>query len=112
MLPGGIMFSIFGFVGQHVYNIAFDKSAAAPDSTENAGKEMNVFERFAQRKWSPFSILTDEEYVTMLDEKLLRVNAELAVVDDRIAELKIMEKESAAVETERKAKEQLDDKAV
>ena len=42
------MFSIFGFVGQHVYNIAFDKSAAAPDSTENAGKEMNVFERFTE----------------------------------------------------------------
>lgn len=39
-------------------------------------------------KWSPLKKLTDEEYVDMMGEKILRVEADIALIDDRIAQLK------------------------
>lgn len=39
-------------------------------------------------KYSPLTFLSDKEYETILEEKLLRVEAEIAVVDDNIKELR------------------------
>jgi len=98
------MFSIFGFVGQHIYNLAFDQSVPL-DASKDQTKE-NLFQRFAKRKWSPFSVLTDEQYGDMLKEKLLRLEADISLMDDKIAHLKVSEKNWLAAETEKKAKAQ------
>ena len=40
-------------------------------------------------KWSPMKVLSDEEYERMLQEKLLRVEAEIAVLDEKIERAKL-----------------------
>lgn len=44
--------------------------------------------------------LTDQEYENILQEKLLRLDAEIAIIDDNVAELK------AQMEEQRKAKKE------
>jgi hypothetical protein len=44
-------------------------------------------QRMAESKWIPLRTLSDEEYRGMLGEKLLSVEAEIALLDDKIAEL-------------------------
>lgn len=39
-------------------------------------------------KWSPLKKLTDQEYIDMMEEKILRVEADIALIDERITELK------------------------
>jgi hypothetical protein len=39
-------------------------------------------------RWSPVKVLSDDEYEGMLQEKLLRLKAEIALVDENIVELK------------------------
>jgi hypothetical protein len=41
-------------------------------------------------------VLTDTEYENMLQEKLLRVNAEIALIDENIEALRAQEREMAA----------------
>ena len=41
-----------------------------------------------ESKYSPVTFLSDKEYETILEEKLLRVEAEIAVVDDNIQDLR------------------------
>lgn len=71
-----ILFSLFGGLGQFAVN----KVNWAPSSEPSKG--------FLQSKWSPVTFMTDEEYETILQEKLLRVEAEMAVIDDNIKELR------------------------
>jgi hypothetical protein len=46
-----------------------------------------LVQRLAESKWIPLRTLSDEEYRGMLGEKLLSVEAEIALLDDKIAEL-------------------------
>ena len=39
-------------------------------------------------RWSPVKVLSDDEYAIMLEEKLLRVKAEIALVEENITALK------------------------
>ncbi|KAF4582839.1 beta-ketoacyl synthase [Ophiocordyceps camponoti-floridani] len=41
-----------------------------------------------ESKWLPFRKVTDEEYMERLGEKILRVEADIAICDERIARLK------------------------
>ena len=50
-------------------------------------------------KWSPLKTLSDEEYGDMLREKLLRVEAEIALVDEEVGRLRA---EDERVETRSK----------
>lgn len=52
-------------------------------------------ESWFRSKWSPLKKLTDEEYVDMMSEKILRVEADIALIDDRIAELRAAEQDQA-----------------
>lgn len=88
------MFTIFGFVGQALYN-TYDKTLQ-PVSADRGPAGKNFLQRLADKKWTPFTVLTDAEYEDMLKEKLLRLEAELAVVDDRIAELRVKDAQMAA----------------
>jgi hypothetical protein len=69
-------------------------------TTVGAGGQM-IANRMATRKpkvhdekesfWSrlsPLKKLTDQEYRDMMSEKMLRIDADIALIDDRIAELK------------------------
>jgi hypothetical protein len=78
------MGSAFGFTGQGVYNILDQKHTAAVTTPV---PRKTLWERITMSNWSPITKLSDEEYTTLLSEKLLRVEAEIAMLDDEIAEL-------------------------
>ena len=82
------MFSVFGAVGQALYNRA-DAQKFGPNAV---GKEDHLKkESWLNSKWSPVKVLSDEEYETMLQQRLLRANAEIALIDESIAALKAKE---------------------
>lgn len=97
------MFTLFGWAGQHGYNFLDARnSAEIRDKIENRGPKANLMQRLAGSKWSPMTPLSDEEYENMLQEKLLQVEAEIAIIDDRIAGYRRKAKE---METQQKLKD-------
>ncbi|KAL8643620.1 MAG: hypothetical protein Q9210_007614 [Variospora velana] len=104
IIPGIIMFSLFGFTGQRVYN-AFDAppssnpslpipttitpSAASRPSTNDTANQP-LWKRILNSKYSPMKVLSDEQYGDLLREKLVRVDAEIAIVDEEIGKVKAM----------------------
>ncbi|GAB7339118.1 hypothetical protein MBLNU457_5792t1 [Dothideomycetes sp. NU457] len=80
VLPGGVMFALFGAGGQYVLNALEERPT---DATGD-----NVLKKFARSKWTPVAVLSDGEYAEMLREKLLKVDVEVALIDDRIGELR------------------------
>jgi hypothetical protein len=55
---------------------------------ENAHKTSKpLMQRMADSKWIPLRSLSDQEYRGMLSEKLLSVEAEIALLDEKIQEL-------------------------
>ncbi|KAF2252179.1 hypothetical protein BU26DRAFT_516867 [Trematosphaeria pertusa] len=94
VIPGTIMFTLFGWGGQHAYNY-LDKRNSDVIRKEQEMREqgevkeqLNWLQRVAKSKWSPMSILTDEEYERMMNEKLLAVEAEIALIDEKIEGLR------------------------
>lgn len=81
ILPGAIMFALCGAAGQAIYN----RADARPTASESDGKQQkSLQDSWLNSKWSPMKVLTDAEYENMLQEKLLRVNADIALLDERI----------------------------
>lgn len=82
------MFSLFGATGQYLYNTADARKSAVAEKPEGAKNS------WLDSKWSPMKVLTNEEYEDMLREKLLRVNAEIALVDENIEALRALGKKA------------------
>ncbi|KAG9516597.1 hypothetical protein KCU93_g9062, partial [Aureobasidium melanogenum] len=91
VIPGAIMFSLFGFLGQTVSN-SYDKTEL-PASDE---PQLNFWQRFASLKWMPVTVLKDGEYEDMLRERQLKLEAEIVLVDERIAALKAQHAQALA----------------
>ncbi|PSS12961.1 hypothetical protein M430DRAFT_143450 [Amorphotheca resinae ATCC 22711] len=98
IIPGAIMFALCGAAGQTLYNRA-DARNAEPQASESKKSS------WLNSKWSPMKVLTDSEYENMLQEKLLRVNVEIALIDESIEKLRAQERgEAREVENETKSK--------
>ena len=82
-IPGAIMFSLFGFLGQTASNY-YDKT----DMAVSDEPQLNFWQKFAGLKWMPVQVLKDGEYEDMLRERQLKLEAEIALVDERIEALK------------------------
>ncbi|OJJ51226.1 hypothetical protein ASPZODRAFT_156160 [Penicilliopsis zonata CBS 506.65] len=90
LVPGVVIFSLLGYLGQ--------KSFYAVDrwQMERAHVPSKPFlQRLADSKWIPLRSLSDDDYKGILREKLLGIEAEIALVDDRIAELQRIKDSSA-----------------
>ena len=79
------MFALFGYAGQSIYNILDRRHTA---SVETAVKQPSLLQRAASSRWSPVTVLSDADYEGMLQEKILKLDVEISLVNDRIAELK------------------------
>jgi hypothetical protein len=91
------MFTLFGFSGQHAYDW-LDRRNTQSSREEAAMKEEgrekeNWLQKMAKKKWSPMSVLTDEDYEKMMNEKILSVEAEIAMIDDKIEHFRMKQKE-------------------
>ncbi|KFY64002.1 hypothetical protein V497_01865, partial [Pseudogymnoascus sp. VKM F-4516 (FW-969)] len=81
VIPGALIFGTLGGLGQAVYNYA---DARESEKVGNEGGE-GEGKGWLNSKWSPVKALSDEEYGRILEERLLRVNAEIAILDESIA---------------------------
>merc|ERR1711881_816551 len=87
---GGLSAALVGLLGQKGYSIMDRKHsdslavAAVPD----VEKQEPFWRKAMQSKYSPVKHLSHEEYKKVLEDKLLRVDAEIAVIDDDIAAVK------------------------
>ena len=54
----------------------------------------------AQKSWSPVTVMTNEEYATMLREKMLKVDVEIAVLEDKIAALRALQQQEDQLPSE------------
>lgn len=87
VLPGSLLFATFGALGQAAYNFADSRegSTAKDGADDGKGKGKGGW---LNSKWSPVKALSDEEYGRILEERLLRLNAEIAVLDESIEGVK------------------------
>jgi len=68
----------------------FDQSPLPPQENKLTNAKPGLIERMAKSRWNPMRRLTDREYEDMLKEKLIRVEAEIAIVDEEVAKLEEM----------------------
>jgi len=80
ILPAAVVFSILGAGGQAVVN-ATTGSSRPSESTAS----------WLASRWSPVTPLSDQQYERMLEEKILKLDAEVALVDDDIAALRLIQ---------------------
>jgi len=99
IIPGAIMFAIFGVGGQKIYNMADSRHLKKAE-----GPEIEKSKGWMNSKWNPVKVLTDGEYEKMLQDKLLYVNAEIAMIDENINALRRQE-------TEKKVEKEENDKS-
>ncbi|EYE96559.1 uncharacterized protein EURHEDRAFT_411063 [Aspergillus ruber CBS 135680] len=82
LLPGTIIFSLLGFVSQGAFN------AIDTWQMEQANVPSKPFlQQLADSKWIPLRSLSDDDYRGMLNEKVLSIEAEVALLDEKIQEL-------------------------
>lgn len=86
------MFSLFGAGGQAFHNRVDAKVPVPVDVAES--KKVS----WLDSKWSPVKVLSDQEYEEMLREKLLKINAQIALVDESIEAVKQEEQSRIATE--------------
>ena len=88
------MFTLFGYAGQIVYN-KLDTTHSEHVAVEmHNGKEekKGLWNKVADMKWSPMKKLSDEEYGNLLKERLLRIEADIALVDEELEKVRSEEK--------------------
>ncbi len=88
------MFAMLGGVGQTIYNMAEARHGAYSNPAKPETRS-----RWLDSKWSPVKVLSDDEYEGMLEEKLLRVKAEIALIDENIVELQKHATRNKALQT-------------
>lgn len=86
VLPGFVVFGAVGYVGQRIYD-AVDERKTEEMRLEEGGKKKSE-ESWISSKWVPWKKLTDDEYEGMLKERLLKVDAEIAILDDNLQALR------------------------
>ncbi|KAF2646427.1 hypothetical protein P280DRAFT_464649 [Massarina eburnea CBS 473.64] len=100
VVPGTIMFTLFGWGGQHGYNWLDSRNTVAVEEEQRMREEgvpkENLLQRVTKSKWSPMSLLSDEEYERLIGEKILIVETDIALIDDKIEGLRKQQKEMEA----------------
>lgn len=89
-MPGLVVFSLLGFGGQTVFNTI---DAWQMEKVQTPTRPWA--QRIADSKWIPFRNLSDGEYRDILSEKLLSIEAEIALVDEKIEALENSRPESS-----------------
>ena len=84
IIPGILTFSLLGFASQSLYSRLDERKSRSLESTQ----QKPLWHRIADMKWSPMKVLTDEEYGEMLREKLIKVEADIAILDEDIENLR------------------------
>ncbi|KAF3400332.1 hypothetical protein DPV78_005572 [Talaromyces pinophilus] len=92
--PGFIVFSLVGYLGQTGFNVA--ESWHQENAGKEAAKPKSILERMAASKWIPLRALSDDDFRDILKEKVLSIEVEIALLDDKIRSLEEERAASAA----------------
>ncbi|KAJ5993301.1 hypothetical protein N7451_009025 [Penicillium sp. IBT 35674x] len=84
LIPGLVVFSLLGFCGQTAFNKV---DAWQVERAQNPSNSKPFVQRMADSKWIPLRNLSDDEYRGILSEKLLGIEAEIALLDEKIEDL-------------------------
>ncbi|KAI1769600.1 hypothetical protein GGR53DRAFT_473307 [Hypoxylon sp. FL1150] len=79
IIPGMLFFGTVGATGTY-FSQRFRNGPKDSESKVKSG--------WLDSKWSPLKRLSDKEYEEKLEEKILRINAEIAIIDENIASLR------------------------
>lgn len=83
-----LVFGAAGAVGQKIWD---GRQAAREAAAENGGVAVGGEKPKASwmnARWSPVKVLSDDEYENLLREKMLRVDADIAILDESIEAVK------------------------
>lgn len=94
VLPGLVCISLLATSGQFVLNYWNRERPVLQNKP-------SILESISQSSWSPVQSLTDKQYADILREKLLKVEVEIAVLDDKIAALQVQSSDSRDSKDER-----------
>ncbi|EAQ91132.1 hypothetical protein CHGG_03067 [Chaetomium globosum CBS 148.51] len=94
IIPGAVVFSLLGAGGQSIANWQGRRAAKAAEAAKTADAAVTAPKSPSEfwSRWSPIKQLSDQEYENILEEKLLRVEADIALIDDRVKELRESER--------------------
>ena len=99
VVPATLMWTLAGYLGQTIYNkldARHSEQVAVTTEEEavNGGKKpgLGFWNKVAEMKWSPMKTMSDEQYANMLGEKVLRLEAEIALIDEEVERLRGEEK--------------------
>ncbi|KAL7626680.1 hypothetical protein AAE478_003454 [Parahypoxylon ruwenzoriense] len=88
IIPGILFFSTLGAGGTHFSQLLKNSAAAANSAPKPKSSLLDS-------KWSPMRRLSDMEYKEKIEEKILRINAEISIIDDNIASIRASKGASA-----------------
>ena len=76
------MIGLMGLAGQSGYNLfsGAQRSESSP--------RLSIMQRLTESEWAPLKALSDQQYEEMLQQKLLKIDVELSMIDEKIATLK------------------------
>ncbi|OTA66701.1 hypothetical protein K449DRAFT_431016 [Hypoxylon sp. EC38] len=78
IIPGILVFGTLGATSTYLSQRFKNKSKDESKPKSN----------WLDSKWSPLKRLSDKDYEEKLEEKILRINAEISIIDDNIASLR------------------------
>jgi len=87
-----VVFSLLGAGGQAAVNAAVGTGSTARSTTG-----------WLDSRWSPVTRLSDREYSGILQDKIMRLDVEIALADEAISALRQSKKASGAEEGENEA---------
>lgn len=86
-----IVFAMMGFIGQKMFT-NFRESEIKARNSSSPQLDLNNYkmpfpDELASRKWFPFRSMNDKEYKQLLEERLLRIDAEILLLEEDIHKL-------------------------
>ncbi|EED22815.1 conserved hypothetical protein [Talaromyces stipitatus ATCC 10500] len=101
--PGFVVFSLLGYLGQSGWNIA--ERWHQENEGKEASKPKSILERMAESKWIPLRALSDDDFRNILKEKVLSIEVEIALLDEKIKSLED-ERAAASLKESQNAKDE------
>lgn len=86
-IPGAIVWGFVGLGGQYAYNVADAWHTRGVLEASQITNRPSLLDRAFRSQWNPIKKLSDEEYERLLNDKLLAVEAGLAIANEEIEKL-------------------------
>lgn len=94
-----IFCTAMGFVAQKTYDyLDAEHTKAEQEKLTVHARPQSWMHWMASFKWSPVKEITDNDYEAILQERALRLDAEIALINERIEKLKNTQDESTSTE--------------